>query len=379
MGLGAFKTAWWRQTRHFGHTHGSTYTSLTFDNRGMGLSSKPLTRYSTSEMARDIVELLEHLGWIPKRTIANMTSPPSTKPQLNIIGVSMGGMIAQELAFLLPPNTISSLILVSTAPRLVNEVGFFRNLRDRINLFIPRDPDTQLDDTKRRLFNPAFLEEPDCDAYVDPATGQKHGWPTNGDRFAAGELRKRQGKFPPLLFFLVFTVQGKERHAAHPIPNSQPPNLSNQVTPPPLPFKPLLIYLFIVPFPIKLSPHSSSPPLLTYLPQTHNTSPVKASPCKPSLQAGTTRATRYVGRCARICVVHGTADGMITFTHAKMLRDAFAGDGIFDARPGGGGGPGDEIQWKVFEGAGHMLPWEKEAEFNALVEEMVDRGNKLSE
>lgn len=41
-------------------------------------------RYSTSEMAKDIVELADHLGWTQER-------------ELNVIGVSMGGMIAQEL------------------------------------------------------------------------------------------------------------------------------------------------------------------------------------------------------------------------------------------------------------------------------------------
>lgn len=84
MGLGTFKTAWQRQVQHFGHDQGSRYTCLVFDNRGMGESDKPLTRYSTTEMAKDTLELLDYLGWMARR-------------QLNVIGVSMGGMIAQEL------------------------------------------------------------------------------------------------------------------------------------------------------------------------------------------------------------------------------------------------------------------------------------------
>lgn len=35
-------------------------------------------------MAKDVVELIDHLGWTGKR-------------ELHIIGISMGGMIAQEL------------------------------------------------------------------------------------------------------------------------------------------------------------------------------------------------------------------------------------------------------------------------------------------
>lgn len=50
----------------------------------MGSSDKPIMRYSTSEMAKDLIELLDHLGWTEER-------------QLHVSGVSMGGMIAQEL------------------------------------------------------------------------------------------------------------------------------------------------------------------------------------------------------------------------------------------------------------------------------------------
>ena len=50
----------------------------------MGRSDKPIMRYSTSEMARDILEVLNHLGWTSER-------------QLHVLGVSMGGMIALEI------------------------------------------------------------------------------------------------------------------------------------------------------------------------------------------------------------------------------------------------------------------------------------------
>ena len=234
-------------------------------------------RYTTSEMARDVLDLLDALGWTGPR-------------QLNVISVSMGGMIAQELALLIPER-IASLVLMSTAPRLVNEVGFVRNLRDRINLFVPRDIDVQLADTKRRLFAPEFLEEPDADAYVD-ADGVKHSWPTNGDRFAAGEIRKRQDT-------VGFTRKGFILQA------------------------------------IAAGWHHKSDAQLKELGD-------------------------RVGR-ERICVVHGTVDGMITFTHAGLLKK----------------GLGEGIGFKVFEGKGHMLPWEVRNEFNALVEGMVEKGQAL--
>ena len=84
MGLGGMKYAWQRQTKDFAHAKGDQYSSLVIDNRGIGDSDKPRFRYSTSEMAKDIVELVDHLGWTGKR-------------ELHVIGISMGGMIAQEM------------------------------------------------------------------------------------------------------------------------------------------------------------------------------------------------------------------------------------------------------------------------------------------
>ena len=83
-------SAWQRQVKDFGHSQNTNrgqsprYSVLVFDNRGMGRSDKPLTRYSTSEMAIDTLELINHVGWTLER-------------QLHVIGSSMGGMIAQEL------------------------------------------------------------------------------------------------------------------------------------------------------------------------------------------------------------------------------------------------------------------------------------------
>jgi pimeloyl-ACP methyl ester carboxylesterase len=45
----------------------------------MGLSDKPLLRYSTSEMAKDVLEILDHLGWTAER-------------ELHVAGVSMGSL-----------------------------------------------------------------------------------------------------------------------------------------------------------------------------------------------------------------------------------------------------------------------------------------------
>lgn len=76
----AAQQAWHEQVDYFGSLPG--YSVLVFDNRGVGWSDTPGWSYTTHEMARDLVELLDYLGWTQDRS-------------LNLVGVSMGGMIAQ--------------------------------------------------------------------------------------------------------------------------------------------------------------------------------------------------------------------------------------------------------------------------------------------
>ncbi|KAH8816403.1 Alpha/Beta hydrolase protein [Xylogone sp. PMI_703] len=185
MGLGAIKSAWQRQTLKFGHEMGDKYSCLVYDNRGMGESDKPLMRYSTSEMARDVLEILEHIGWTSQR-------------QLHVIGVSMGGMIAQELGLLIP-DRICSLNLISTAAAIENTTTFVENLRNRINMFIPKSLDRSLQDVSKSLFAEEWLDRPD-DAVVPtadtpkvilPPSGAYPKFKTNYERWGAQELQKR--------------------------------------------------------------------------------------------------------------------------------------------------------------------------------------------
>ncbi|KAK5131966.1 hypothetical protein LTR16_000242 [Cryomyces antarcticus] len=316
MGLGGLKTAWQRQTKDFGHTQGDKYTSVIFDNRGIGESDKPLMRYSTSEMAKDTVELLDHLGWTCSR-------------QLHVIGISMGGMISQELlsprkarlCFVTPydlrsssrssytnkrsfvlndfrqickirakapqalliPSRIASLSLISTAPRLIRTIPFVENLRNRINLFMPKPLDTQIANVKRELYTAAWLAKPDETEYtVQP-------FPTNGDRFAAGEIAKRQD---PEAFnrrgFIAQAVAAGWHHKSA----AQLKELGDQV-----------------------------------------------------------------GR-ERIQIVHGTEDRMITFLHGEVLLREL-------------GGTEAGVTKAFYEGQGHVIPIEERKEFRELVEGMV--------
>ncbi|KAF2666776.1 alpha/beta-hydrolase [Microthyrium microscopicum] len=196
MGLGGIKSAWQRQTKDFGHKEGDKYSCLIIDNRGIGHSDKPWMRYSTSQMAEDIVEVLEHIGWTDRRS-------------LHVTGISMGGMIAQELGLLIPKR-IASLNLISTGPYIKNTVGFFENLYNRAMLLcvhgfcIPRPIDTTLANIKYNLYSDNFLQHPDeLEFTVQP-------FPTNGDRCMAGELHKRSSPalFPKASFILQAIAAG---------------------------------------------------------------------------------------------------------------------------------------------------------------------------
>jgi 3-oxoadipate enol-lactonase len=71
---------------------------LAFDQRGLGRSEKPRSDYSMSDYADDAAALLEALGW----------------DRVPVMGVSFGGMVAQELA-LRHPQRVERLVLACTS------------------------------------------------------------------------------------------------------------------------------------------------------------------------------------------------------------------------------------------------------------------------
>lgn len=102
MGLGS-PAANWDQT--FVKAMTQTHQVITYDNRGTGQSDKPDEDYSIALFASDAVGLLDTLN-IPKA---------------HIFGISMGGMIAQELAIHYPQR-LASLTLGCTTPGGKNSV-----------------------------------------------------------------------------------------------------------------------------------------------------------------------------------------------------------------------------------------------------------------
>jgi pimeloyl-ACP methyl ester carboxylesterase len=93
MGFSGSKMAWFFQRRAF-RKH---FQVVTFDNRGVGQSDQPTGPYSMQMFADDTVGLMDHLG-IDKA---------------HVLGVSMGGMIAQHIA-LSHPERVRKLVLGCT-------------------------------------------------------------------------------------------------------------------------------------------------------------------------------------------------------------------------------------------------------------------------
>jgi len=72
---------------------------ITVDNRGIGASGAPVGAYSTRVMAEDVVAVMDDAG----------------VGSAGVIGTSLGGMVAQELA-LAHPERVDRLVLVATIP-----------------------------------------------------------------------------------------------------------------------------------------------------------------------------------------------------------------------------------------------------------------------
>jgi 3-oxoadipate enol-lactonase len=76
-----------------------TFRMVTFDNRGVGDSGAPPGPYSTATMAADALAVLDD----------------ARVERVHLVGTSLGGMVAQELA-LSWPDRIETLVLTATTP-----------------------------------------------------------------------------------------------------------------------------------------------------------------------------------------------------------------------------------------------------------------------
>ncbi len=137
-GLGSDSSEWLFQLPAFaGH-----FRVVAFDNRGSGRSESPPGPYTTAEMADDAAALLSHLG-------ANRS---------HVLGVSLGGMIAQEVA-LRHPRRVRKLVLACTAP---GGDGSVRPAPEVLRAFVrspSADPETEIRRVIPYLYTEAYRRE----------------------------------------------------------------------------------------------------------------------------------------------------------------------------------------------------------------------------
>ena len=94
MGLGMTATGWWRTVPVL---VAAGLNVITFDNRGVGRSDRPPGPYATATLADDAIAVLD----------------AASVKRAHVYGISLGGMIAQELA-LRHADRIASLVLGAT-------------------------------------------------------------------------------------------------------------------------------------------------------------------------------------------------------------------------------------------------------------------------
>ncbi len=211
---------------------------VSYDSRGFGESDAPPGPYTTAQLAGDAVGVLEAAG----------------VERAHVVGISLGGMVAQELA-LLSPDRVRTLVLCSTTP-------------GGATAFPMPEVTVALMGSARQL---------------DPEVAQRR--------------------------FVV--------NALSPDP---PDELVDEI----------------------VAYRAAHPP----------------DPAGWWALAGAGAAHDAAARLGEIrmptLVVHGTEDNVVDVRNARLLADTI-----------------DGARLELFEGVGHLLPWERPREFTALVEEFV--------
>jgi pimeloyl-ACP methyl ester carboxylesterase len=136
MGLGAEVSTWQDHVA----VYSEGYRCILVDNRGVGGSGKPPRPYSTAQMADDCAKVVNAV-----------TDGPAA-----VVGLSMGGAIAQELA-LRHPSLVLGLVLVSTWARCD---GYLSEIFDHLRVTHDKlDPEEFAQLLQLRIWSPSYVAD----------------------------------------------------------------------------------------------------------------------------------------------------------------------------------------------------------------------------
>ncbi len=138
---------------------------VTFDNRDTGNSDRVAVPYTIGDMAGDVIALIEHLGVGP----------------VYLLGISMGGMIAQQVT-LLRPDLVKSLILgcttcnaatgTTTDPQVLElfatrqELSDEENVRRSLPVFFSKESLTHRPHIINEFVNKSLAQRPPLETFV---------------------------------------------------------------------------------------------------------------------------------------------------------------------------------------------------------------------
>jgi 3-oxoadipate enol-lactonase len=166
MGLGGRAADWGTA---FPAALATRFRVVRFDNRGVGKSPKAAAGYALLDLAADAVAVLDAVG----------------AAKAHIVGISMGGMIAQLVA-LEHPERVGKLVLIAThagGPNIEQMHPEAMKLFDPASLFGQKDPDAQIRRTLSVITAPGFVERsPDA---VREMLDQARAEPTHPTAFIA--------------------------------------------------------------------------------------------------------------------------------------------------------------------------------------------------
>ncbi|CAO3642926.1 unnamed protein product [Cunninghamella echinulata] len=174
MGLSAPCQAFSNQAEFLAET--GEYTAIIFDNRGNGKSESPYGLYTTTQLAADALDLLDAFQW---------------KDSVHLVGISLGGMISLEMAYM-DVNRFLTLTLTSTTAKRIIPTWMAVSSLAKIALFY-RDPRQKLMAAMDLVYPSDWLQQ----VPENPELAKKYS--TNRDKVTTSFIRHiRQSELQPL-------------------------------------------------------------------------------------------------------------------------------------------------------------------------------------